>query len=523
VSAFDGQAVLTDAAPLGAGIASADPPSRTAVNAKLPSSRQTTRAALWAILDTTSQTFVSVLAFLIVARILGPREFGVAAISFGIVQIMNLFVETLLQDALVQRENLTAIQVSSAFWWSVSSGAVAMAILFVTAPIFAHVLEAPLITDLLRVMSCGLIFTGAGAVPIALLRRSLSFRKLMTCSIITRVVTGLSSAGLAIGGAGAFALTAQTTVAPILLTSLVLLVSGWRPALRFSRRELRSLLVFGFHVVGAQITWIGGMRLYIVCIGLLFSPTAVGFYNIAQRVVDTARDTISVAVSNLALPIFSRHQNDHAQLRQAVGKGTEFVALLVLPIFAIVGGCATPLVYLLLTDKWLAAVPIIQLFAASAMLHFFRYLQTPAITAAGRPDAALVLSIFSTVLAFAFLFVFGRSNFLLAAAGWAFVRPLIIFPVAAVFLRREIGLHVRTQTLTGIGLVLASIAAYASAYGVQNFILARYGLSSTTACIAIGAALVAAVSVHAAIAVVSSRRVLVDTIAMLRGAVGRSA
>ena len=487
-----------------------------------PSARATTRAAMWAILDTASQTFVSILAFLIVARLLGPEDFGVAALSFGIVQIMSLFVETLLQDALVQREMLNRVQISSAFWWALGSGVVAMSLLMLSAPLFAHLLDSPGITDLLRVMSMGLVFSGAGAVPIALLRRSLSFRKLATCSIITRLVTGCTSAGLAIGGAGAFALVAQTTVAPVLMTSMVIATSGFRPALVFSWRDLRALLVFGLHVVGAQLVWLGSMRIYIVCIGFLFSPVAVGIYNIAQRVIDTARDTISVAVSNLALPVFSRHQNDHAQLGRAVIQGTEVVALMILPIFALIGGCASPLVHLLLTEKWMAAVPIIQLFAASAMLHFFRYLQTPAITAAGRPDIGLWLSVISGVAAFAFLFTLGRNDFFWAAAGWGFLRPLIIFPIAAATLRRVIGLRVRAQTLNGLGLALPAVAAFGVAFFVCSMIAAQYGMSGPVDFAAIVLGGLAGLATQLALVAVSARSALVDAYGMIRAGLKRS-
>ena len=493
------------------------------MGATLPTSRQTTRAVMWAMLDTFSQTFVSILAFLIVARLLGPKEFGVAALSFGVVQILNLFVELMLQDAVVQRGTLTEVQINSAFWWSVCSGTVALALTAVTAPLFAHALNAPLMTPLLRVMSIGLIFSGAGAVPVALLRRSLSFRLLTTCSIITRIVTGCSSAALAFAGAGAFSLVAQTTVSPALMTMLVVLLSRWRPSLMFSWHELSKLLMFGIHVVGSQIMWIGGMRVYIVTIGILFGPIAVGFYNIAQRVIDTGRDTIGVAVSNLSLSLFSRHQNDHEQLNVAITQGTELVALLIMPIFAIIGGCAAPLVHVLLTDKWMDAVPMIRMFAAGAMLHFLRFLQSPAINAAGRPDVSLLLSLFGTMFAFLFLFTIGRWDFYVAAAGWAFVRPLVTLPAGAIILRRLIGASLKAQVLMGLRLTAASAAAFACSFEVCSLISQHYGRGPIDDCVAIILGGFAGLAVHIAVAAAGSWPVVRNAVMLLRGALARTA
>jgi len=294
------------------------------------------------------------------------------------------------------------------------------------------------LAPLLAVAGISLAFSGAGSVAIAVLRRNFLFKPLALRSLYGRLFGAVIAIGFALAGFGVWSLIAQYLLQTAMNTIFVWPSSPWRPRFRFDLIRLKELLSFGLLSVGTRIVWLSSARLFTILVGYFLGVTAVGYLNVAQRVVDTLHDMLAGAAYNLALPIFSRKQSDREALAKAYGAATEFAGLSVQPLFGGVAICATSIVTLFLGESWLPAAPLIQILAVAAMLQFAFLFANAAITAIGRPGYIFVMSLLSFTFVVASFLLFPPASVYVATVIWG-CRVLIVAPVLVVLVRRLLG------------------------------------------------------------------------------------
>lgn len=408
------------------------------------------RSLIWALVESGGLSLLSLLVLFVVARLVGPEELGLVSIALGIVQVLTVVLETSLHDAIVQRQDLGEEHLDSAFWFCSGMSLAFVAGCWFAAPLAAGIFDAPGLTDLLRVVAFGLAMTGIGSVPIAVLRRNFLFKQIAMRSLYARLGGAAAGIGLAAVGYGVWALVVQYLIQATVNGLLVWPACPWRPKLRFSKRRLRELISYGALSVGSRIVWISSIRLFTLLVGYFLGVATVGYLNIAQRVVDTLYDLLAGAAYNLALPFFSRRQNDRPQLHRAFYATNEFAALAVPPIFAGLAVCASPVVLLILGAQWLPAVPLIQVLAGAASLQFILLFVHCAIMASGRPGVVFGLSLVTFTFAIGGLLLLQPGDAFGAAVLWA-SRVAINGPILLFVAWRLLGVS--------IGKVLRIVAA----------------------------------------------------------------
>jgi PST family polysaccharide transporter len=259
-------------------------------------------------------------------------------------------------------------------------------------------------------MGVGLVFSGASCAPMAGLRRDLNFRPLATAALVARLASAAIAVIMAVLGYGVWSLVAQQVALMAIKAAILWAALPWRPQLRLSLPHLRVLLSFGGLSLGSRVVWIGSIRFFMLLVGHTLGVTAVGYMNIASRVVDTVFDLFGGAAHNLALSVFARRQTDRDAMNRAFQQATQFAAMGMLPLFAGLAFCAPQTVALVLGTEWLPAVPLIQIMSVGAMAQFIFLFPNAAVTALGRPGLIFAMSLFSTtVVVVAFLLIEPKS------------------------------------------------------------------------------------------------------------------
>ena len=399
------------------------------------------RSLIWALIESGGLSVLSLIVLFVVARLVGPAELGLVSLALGVVQVLAVMIETSLHDALVQRQDLQDDHLQTAFWFCLGLSFLFVVGCWFGAPYLAQLFDTPALTDLLRVMSFGLAMTGVGAVPIAVLRRNFLFKQLAVRSLYARVAGAVAGIGLAVLGYGIWALVVQYLLQATFNGLLVWPSCPFRPKGRFVPARLRELISYGALSVGSRIVWISSVRLFTLLVGYFLGVTAVGYLNIAQRVVDTLYDLLGGAAYNLAFPFFARRQHDRAQMHRAFYATNEFAALSVPPIFAGLAVCAAPIVLLMLGEQWMPAVPLIQVLASAASLQFILLFANAAIMASGRPGVLFCLSLVTFVFAIGGLFLLQPGDALGAALLWA-CRIAVTGPIVIMLAWRFLGISV---------------------------------------------------------------------------------
>jgi O-antigen/teichoic acid export membrane protein len=474
------------------------------------------RSLIWALLESGGLSVLSLTVLFVVARILGPSDLGTVALALGIVQTLAIVVDTLLHDAIVQRPDLEDDHLHTAFWTCLGLGLIFSATCWFTAPLMGRLFDSPGLAPLLSVAGLSLAFSGAGSIPIAILRRKFMFKPLALRTLYGRLAGAIAAIVLAVLGYGVWSLIAQHLIQAAMNTAFVWRSSPWRPVAVFHGRRLTELMSFGIMTLGTRVAWLSSARLFTILVGYFLGVTAVGYINIAQRVVDTLHDMLAGAAYNLALPIFSRQQADRTVLARTYRQATEFAALTVQPMFAGVAICAPAIVHLFLGESWTAAIPLVQIMAIGAMLQFVLLFADAAVTALGKPGYVFAYATLSLAFVVASFVLFPPADPFHAAAIWA-VRVVIVAPFLLGMVHRLLG---RAATIQFFKVLLAPLMATAAMVGViavvnAEFLAGRSPLHLLLIQIPLGAAVY--VLVMALIGRDALKRFLAFVIAGIRG------
>lgn len=458
------------------------------------------RSLFWSLLESGGLSLLSLAVLLVVARIAGPVELGAFAVALGIVQLLTLVVEMLVHDAIIQRHRLAEAHLHTAFWTCVSLAVTFSAVCWFGAAAIARVFHNDSVAPFLAITALSLLASAAGCVPMAVLRREMRFKPLALRSLSGRLGGAIVAIAMAAAGYGVWALVAQHLVQTFLNAALVWPATTWRPAVTFSPARLRELLSFGAYSVGTRIIWLSGGRILVLLVGNFLGVAAVGYLNIAQRVVDTLFDLLAGAAHNLALPILSRRQLDRPAFMRAYLQATEFTALVTQPMFGGLALCAPAIVAVLLGETWLAAAPVVQVLAIGAMLQFLLLFGPAAATAIGRPALVFVLS-----------------GLTLAAvtAALALARPDDVAQAAAIWVSRILFggtlMHVLLSRLLGVSPMLLVKAIWlpvgaTAAMAISLLLVQDHWLANASPLMTLLAIVPAGIVIYGALLAIAGRR-----------------
>jgi len=265
--------------------------------------------------------------------------------------------------------------------------------LYLAAPWIASFYETPILIPLTRVLSLNLLFNAFGIIHLSILAKRVNFKTQMMVTLIATVLSGIIGITMAYRGFGVWSLVAQSLSINLFRTIFLWLFHSWRPGLQFSFASLRTMFSFGSKLLVSGLLESFFQNIYLVVIGKMFSPVALGFYERAQRLQRLPIQNIEGSVRRVTFPVFSSIQEDKPRLKQGVRKALMILAMVNLPMMIGLAVIARPLVSVLLTDKWLPCVPYLQLLCAVGMLYPLVAINLNVLTAQGYSDLFLKLEL----------------------------------------------------------------------------------------------------------------------------------
>lgn len=346
----------------------------------------------WSLLATAGSQIVRLGVSFVLARMLGPTNFGVVALAYiylslAVVVLDQGFGLIIIQRKQLDREDLGTVTAVNAIG---VVGIVALSL--VVAPWVADFFHEPKLTDILRVLTIGIAFRGLSVVPQALLARRLRFRALAVVQLLASVVGGVVGVASALAGAEHWALVAQSLTSDGLIFIGALLAAG-PPVIAFSRRTVRTVVTFSAALMLAQLLQFVGTNSDNALIGRFRSARELAFYVLAYRFLQLAIELVSGIVSRVSLPMFSRVQDDMERLRNGFVLSVRSVTMASFAGLTLLVLLAPDGLPLLLGSSWQASVLPLQLLAGAAFARVVLSLWAPIATALARTDLVLLWTV----------------------------------------------------------------------------------------------------------------------------------
>jgi O-antigen/teichoic acid export membrane protein len=429
----------------------------------------------------------------VMARLLGPTEFGIYALAMPVIQFMLMLADGGLGQSLA-REPEDNWRIWSSAFWLLLAASVGLALMVVGSSFVMAALTAqPRLPPIMAALSaCLIIFVVAVPSNARLLRQGR-----MEVGPIGDILATAAGAGiaivLAVRGFGAWSLVGQTLVMFLIRTIVAVVAAPVVPRLHLSFHGLRDHLAMGGSVVGIKLVDTGDRMIENSVIGRSFGSATLGSFSFAIQITRFACESLSNALW-AALYIRSVHAQSAEQRYLDYLRVFRIIAVLLFPAACIGAGAARNVIVLLLGAKWAGAVPLVEFYLPSYAICVAGTLGSAVLYAGGRTaiqfrinvEAAVLriagvvavtwigMTAFAAWIAAANLYTFVRSvgatcKYLgtaprsIYATGW---RPLACAAAAGVFCRIATGYAkadiVSTAVIVAIGgaiyLVLLAVA-----------------------------------------------------------------
>lgn len=361
------------------------------------------RAAFWSLIEVGLRYGGQLIVTLLLARLLLPSDFGQVAMLLVVTSIAALFVEAGIGLALVQKHALTDDDETTAFWFGAVSSSVLWLAIAAASSFIADAFDEPELAPLLPVIALTLPLTALALVPDALLTRSLRFDRRAQIEAVSAAVSTSLAVALAILGHGVWALVAQALAAAATRAAACWLLSAWRPAGRLRWTSLMQLLGFGGNLMAAGLLDVISLRLQSVLIGRFHGTTALGLYSVAHTSFQAPVSIVSAVLNKVGLATLSRASSRTGQLQAMLRMSVRGATFLFAPLMLAISLLAEPIVMTAFGSPWLESAPLLAILALSGMFWPVHVLNQVAITAMGRSDLFLRLSIAKKCLAIALI------------------------------------------------------------------------------------------------------------------------
>lgn len=307
---------------------------------------------LWTLTESWLVRLFGLVVLALLGRLLGPEEFGTVAVAAIAVDFVAIFVGTGFGAYLVQSESVDDTDINTAFWVSALVGIVLSAGVVTAAPIIAGALGSPEIAPMIRWLALGLVLGALVGVPTALLQRQLKFRALALRSIVAAVSSGTVAVALAVAGAGAWSLVAQTLLYGVVSTATVWIGARWVPRLVFSRSRARRMGAFAANLVGVQLLSFARVRGEFILIAVVLGPIPLGVWVVGKRVVSVVLELFQQVVTRVAMPVFSRAKADRERLTRGYSTACVLSVAITAPVLCQFAAASSYLVPAVFGDQW---------------------------------------------------------------------------------------------------------------------------------------------------------------------------
>jgi teichuronic acid exporter len=359
---------------------------------------KTVSALSWSFVEAIAQKGVQFVIGIILARLLFPEQFGLIGMLTIFMAVIRMLLDSGFGAALIQKQEITETDICSIFYFNILVGLAAAGLLCLAAPWIAAFYKQPILTSLTRALSLTIVINSFGLIQSTILTRQINFKTHTKVSLIAGVLSGVIGVTLAALGFGVWSLVVQQISASLLSTICFWSFSAWRPAMIFSFNALREMFGFGSRLLFSGVLNQIFDNIYLLVIGKLFSATDLGFFTRAKTLNDLPSQTLSEMVGRVTFPVFSTIQDDPVRMKRGLKKALIYLVFVNFPMMIGLAVVARPLVLVMLTAKWAACIPYLQLLCVGGLLYPLHLMNLNVLQALGRSDLFLRLEIIKKVM-----------------------------------------------------------------------------------------------------------------------------
>lgn len=355
--------------------------------------KKTLTNLIWRFAERCGAQGVSFIVSIVLARLLAPDVYGTVALVTVITTILQVFVDSGMGNALIQKKDADNLDFSSVFYFNFVVCLALYAGMWIAAPLIASFYEIPELTSLVKVVSLTIVISGVKNVQQAYVSRHMLFKRFFFATLGGTIFSAFLGIWMAYKGYGVWALVAQQLSNAAIDTLILWITVKWRPKLMFSLARLKGLFSYGWKLLASSLIDTVYTNIRQLIIGKLYSSADLAYYNKGRQIPNLFVTNINTSIDSVLLPVMSKEQDNKERVRTMTRRAVMTSTYIMAPLMMGLAFMATPVIRLLLTDKWISSVPFLRIFCITFMFYPIHTANLNAIKAMGRSDMFLKLEV----------------------------------------------------------------------------------------------------------------------------------
>jgi PST family polysaccharide transporter len=360
-------------------------------------SLRTTNALKWSLISHFVEQLLQLIIFVFLARLLDPKDFGLVGIIAIFTNFAFLVSDLGFSAALIQRKDIGKHHLDAVFFLNIVIGLLLTALFICVSPLIAALYDEPSLKLLTSITALSFVIASLSNANIALLRRQMNFKHIAIIQTASLGGSGIASILLAFLGYGVWCLVFQSLVFQSIRTLVTWIFSDHKPHFKINEDARKDLFSYGLNLTGFNIFnyWVRNADNFLI--GKMIGPYALGIYSKAYTSMTLPILQITDVVSRVMFPAFSSIQTDVNKVKMMYLKVIRCIALITCPMALGLLVIARPLVLVVLGDKWVEVIPILQILCIIGAIQGVSSSMGLLFTSLGRTDLMLRWGIFSGV------------------------------------------------------------------------------------------------------------------------------
>ena len=347
----------------------------------------------------------SLVVSIILARLLSPDDYGVISLIMILITICDILVTYGFGNALIQKKDADQIDFSSCFYASLAIAIGLYLILFFTAKHIATYFDVSILKPIIKIMGIRVVVGAYNTIQHAYVSRHMMFKKFFFSTLFGTLIAGLCAVFMAYKGFGIWALVANYLVNTFIDTIILSFTIKWRPIFAFSFDRVKSLFSFGWKILLSGLIGQISNEVRSIVIAKRYTSADLAFYNKGESFPKLFSTQINTTISSVLFPVISNSQDNPETMKRVVRRGIKTITFLMTPMLLGLAAIGEPFVTVLLTDKWLPAVPFIRVFCLVYLLKPFAQLGEAFLNGIGESGLILKIGIVNKTLSLSLLII----------------------------------------------------------------------------------------------------------------------
>lgn len=347
---------------------------------------QLVHGMFWNALEKFLLQGVSFFIGIVLARLLSPSDFGLLGMLTVFLLVINSFVNSGLNSALVQKHECSALDYSTVFTVNLVISILGAIILFFSAPYIAAFYHEPILTPITRVIGINVVLGALNIVHRSQLTIKVDFKSLAQINVISTIVSGIVGIVMAYTGFGVWSLVGQSLMSTICGLVLFPIYSKWKPSVKFSMDSFRQLFGYGSKLLVTNIYSVLINNISTLFIGRTYSSKDLGFYTKANQTPNTISNFVYGILGSVTFPVMSEIKEDKERMVRLYKKALFTTALCVFPLMMLFCMLSKSFIIIALTEKWLPCLTMMQLYCFARLFTPLSALNISVLNASGRSD-----------------------------------------------------------------------------------------------------------------------------------------